>query len=107
MMSLGVTDRFPLMVAVLPEVLLTIALSPVGTVPPDQFAPSFQSVLVVPVQSADWATEMPREATNAATKRLLNLLTFIFIIKAYFLQTRFAIAQKGNKQYRNEIFLNY
>ena len=48
MMSLGVTEIFAEMVAVLPDVLLTMAFSPVGTALPDQLPAVFQSVLVDP-----------------------------------------------------------
>ena len=64
-MSLGVTDRFALMVAMFPDELLIIAFCPVGTEPPLQLVASFQSVLVVPDQSAALAAERPKETTMA------------------------------------------
>ena len=79
MMSLGVTEIFAEMVAVLPDVLLTMAFSPVGTALPDQLPAVFQSVLVAPVQSAALAAERPNEATKAVRMCVVNFFKFIFM----------------------------
>jgi hypothetical protein len=95
MMSLGVTEIFPEMVAVFPDVLLTTASCPVGTVPPDQLLPVFQSVLVVPLQSAALATERPNEATRAVRMRVVNFFKFCFMKGICHTHTSPAIALSG------------
>jgi hypothetical protein len=66
---LGVAERFAEIVAMFPEApLLIMAFSPVGTALPDQLLGVFQSVLVVPVQSAASAAERPNETANMVTR---------------------------------------
>ena len=94
-MSLGVTEIFPEMVAVFPDELLITAFCPVGTAPPDQLLPVFQSVLVVPLQSAAFATERPNEATRAVRMRVVNFLKFCFMQEICHAHTSPAIALSG------------
>jgi hypothetical protein len=71
-MSLGVAEMSAEMVAMLPEApLLIMAFCPfVGTAPPDQFPAVFQSVLVVPVQSAALAAERLMAARAVVTREI-------------------------------------
>ena len=78
-MSFGVTEIFAEMVAVFPDELLINACCSVGTAPPDQLLPVFQSVLVAPVQSAALAAERPNEATKAVRMCVVNFFKFIFM----------------------------
>jgi hypothetical protein len=95
-MSLGVAEMSAEMVAMLPEApLLMMAFCPVGTVPPDQLLPSFQSVLVVPLQSAALATERPNEATKAVRMCVVNFFKFIFMPRTSHISLSSAIALSG------------
>ena len=107
MMSLGVTEIFAEMVAVLPDVLLTMAFCPVGTFVRLQFPAVFQSVLVVPVQtlSCALATERPNEATKAVRMCVVNFLKFCFMQEICHAHTSPAIALSGTIMLLRLIFL--
>ncbi len=67
-MSVGVAVMLLEIVAMFPDVLLTMAPCPVGTFPRLQFPAVFQSVLVPPVQELSWALAAERlMATMAVT----------------------------------------
>jgi hypothetical protein len=95
------------MVAVFPDVLLTTASCPVGTVPPDQLLPVFQSVLVVPLQSAALAAERPNEATKAVRMCVVNFFKFIFMPRTSHISLSSAIALSGRKVSVRLIFFIY
>ena len=94
-MSLGVAEMSAEMVAVFPDELLITAFCPVGTAPPDQLLPVFQSVLVVPLQSAALATERPNEATKAVRMCVVNFFKFCFMQEICHAHTSPAIALSG------------
>jgi hypothetical protein len=74
MMSLGVAEISAAIVAILGVVVATTALSPnrvSGTPVSDQLVPSFQSVLVAPVQrlSAEYDVARLRQRTHPAIQQ--------------------------------------